>query len=1300
MRNKYLSLIIFISLLLFSSIIVSANTGNSGHTITIDGFQTDWDIDEKIETSSTYSTFPGSIYITWSSTSLTVGLDKFPLGDTPATDFSLFVAIDTDQTPASGAVLDGYGRVAFTNANFLPEYFYSFSGASGAYEWAEWGGAVWNWKGWLNHDSYGGYVGQTPEVFSEFNIWFSSLNNPANIAVYAWVTKETDADIQAAFPISNPTGTLPNFTTPYLFNGVDGSNSHQAPFLAGVLPTDLIITEVHYNPATWQGSDNDYEFVEFFNNTGGDIDLTGYYLGTLTANIPLTGTILANNYGVVAFDLDDSTESDGHYFNEFYFGLSTDIDLIDAEGTYFGCSNTRENIYLWSGETVANAIVFDCISYIDDWDTWGADGKGPSMEKLVYTTQNTNDDSLGGFNDLNWNTASPSYVCGTPGRKNSQPCDITSTPGWAAGNANLNVVDPGNDTTLDLTWDTATDTGNLTLWYNIYRSTITGFTPAAGNQIVTGVIPASYTDTGLTTGTTYYYRIQVFNCNETQSINTDEGSGTPIVSDIEAPVFAGIQSATDLVQYDRVKLGWNSANDTGGSTPITYNIYQSTVAAGQNFTTPNYTVVTSTKLKITGLVNNQTYYYVIRAEDSLGNEDTNSVELSVTPTGTQVAGAAHLLLSEIIVTPTAGEYIEIYNPTGSTITLSDYYVTDATYSSGGAYYYNIVTGADYGGGGFGDFNARFPDGATIAPLEYQTISIPGSDDFYTTFGSTPTYELFEDGAPDAIPDMREAVAGSINGQGGLTNSGEIVILYYWDGINDLVIDIDYAVWGDKDEAVDKTGIAIDSATDTDALTTTFEDDTLIANQEVLYTDDHEIGYSFSRIDMTEGTEIKWFSNGITKHDETSENLSVTWNRFYVPSPNLSVNSIWGNVVDIDTSTGQNNVDINFYQANDIVDMLDGAPYIGSARTDANGDYSYSNLTAGVTYTLIISVDQDGYSMSLFDLATDVYSKPAPNRIDGRLVDPVVPIAPVHYGSFNNGTPTFTWNQYTGNAITDPTLPAGPATANMYSIMIWDIVDGTIDQVVLDDITLNTTYTVIASSALVDGPYAYEVAVWDSNYAGLGDAVPFAWFDYHNVFYIAQNPPSVDAADIVASNQVDVTFSETVKVTTANSTTNYIVAPGNIVPTSAVRDSTNFDLVRLTFADDFTPNTYTLTVTDVTDQDDLPVQLSGQYTAQFVIEQPVTDDWPLNLDDLIVYPNPAKSATIVTFKNLTKEGEIKIYTIAGELVFTIKYDENDNGVVTWDIKNEDGTKISSGVYIYFADDSANGTTIVGKIAIIK
>ncbi|MHC4877098.1 MAG: choice-of-anchor I family protein [Planctomycetota bacterium] len=242
-----------------------------------------------------------------------------------------------------------------------------------------------------------------------------------------------------------------------------------------------------------------------------------------------------------------------------------------------------------------------------------------------------------------------------------------------------------------------------------------------------------------------------------------------------------------------------------------------------------------------------------------------------------------LLLTEISVTPTAGEFIEIHNPSDVTVDLSDYYISDATFSGGGAFYYNIVTGTNAGGGGFADFLARFPDGATIAPGEYQTIALNGSDNFNTTYGVDATYELFEDGAADAIPDMREGLAGSINNQGGLSNSGEVVAFFQWDGASDLVTDVDYAVWGDKAEGVDKTGVAIDGP-DGDATASTYQNETAIASQDVVSPGSHAGGTTFQRIDLTEGAQVTTGGNGIAGNDETSEDLSNTWGTF-APTPN-------------------------------------------------------------------------------------------------------------------------------------------------------------------------------------------------------------------------------------------------------------------------------------------------------------------------------------------------------------------------------------------------------------------------------
>ena len=235
-----------------------------------------------------------------------------------------------------------------------------------------------------------------------------------------------------------------------------------------------------------------------------------------------------------------------------------------------------------------------------------------------------------------------------------------------------------------------------------------------------------------------------------------------------------------------------------------------------------------------------------------------------------------VLLSEIVVTPTGGEFVEIYNPTPTAIDLSDVYLTDATFAGGGTYYYNIVTGSNAGGGGFGDFHARFPDGATIGPGAYQTISLAGSDSYFGEYGADPDYELYEDAASaDSILDMREALPGSINGQGGLSNGGEVAILYAWDGESDLVQDVDYVLWGDTAEAVDKSGVEIDGP-DADLIGSFYPTETGIASQDLIAGVAHASGDSFQRVDFSEGMETQSGGSGLQGSDETSEDLSTTW----------------------------------------------------------------------------------------------------------------------------------------------------------------------------------------------------------------------------------------------------------------------------------------------------------------------------------------------------------------------------------------------------------------------------------------
>ena len=188
--------------------------------------------------------------------------------------------------------------------------------------------------------------------------------------------------------------------------------------------------------------------------------------------------------------------------------------------------------------------------------------------------------------------------------------------------------------------------------------------------------------------------------------------------------------------------------------------------------------------------------------------------------------------------------------------------------------------------------------------------------------------------------MRPAFLGSAHSGGGLSNDGEVVILYYWDGETDLVTDLDYAVWGDKYEAVDKTGVAIDGP-DADVITSTYLADTAIGSQDIVGTggNPHAAGKTSQRQDVTEGMETQAGSNGAAGHDETSEDLHNTWGE-YDPTPNTGLAMLLLTEFVVTPTAGEF---IEIYNPTEMpVDL--GDVYLTDATYAANGTYYYKIVT--------------------------------------------------------------------------------------------------------------------------------------------------------------------------------------------------------------------------------------------------------------------------------------------------------------------------------------------------------------------
>jgi hypothetical protein len=246
------------------------------------------------------------------------------------------------------------------------------------------------------------------------------------------------------------------------------------------------------------------------------------------------------------------------------------------------------------------------------------------------------------------------------------------------------------------------------------------------------------------------------------------------------------------------------------------------------------------------------------------------------------ATADHLVISEFMVktrnpVSTFGSpFIEVVNPTTSPIDMSHVYITDGTTGTSAAYYKialrDLVAG-NPGGGGL-DFHAKFPAGFTLAAGASVVISINGSDEYSEAYGRQPDFELFEDGlAVDAVPELEPAFPGAIEAdltsQPVLSDVAESLVLYSWDGESDHVQDLDYVMWGSNESVrVDKTGVTIGSHT--------YLADTAVGNQIPVAGSGPNFGHSFQRVSADEGAEVPNGGNGVTGHDETSENLDVTW----------------------------------------------------------------------------------------------------------------------------------------------------------------------------------------------------------------------------------------------------------------------------------------------------------------------------------------------------------------------------------------------------------------------------------------
>jgi hypothetical protein len=246
------------------------------------------------------------------------------------------------------------------------------------------------------------------------------------------------------------------------------------------------------------------------------------------------------------------------------------------------------------------------------------------------------------------------------------------------------------------------------------------------------------------------------------------------------------------------------------------------------------------------------------AVDAAPAVDAASVPTDAPGPDAPPAMIAPLLLSEVALAPNASEMIELYNPTSAPVALRNFYLADVPT------YFRLPAGSQTVEAS--DFIARFPAGATIPAHGVVVVALDTTANFTAAAGTAPTYSI--------ASGTMDIVGGTAST---LTNTGEPVVLFYWDGASDRVIDVDVMLAGMPSAAnalVNKSGVSVDGP-DADSAGVAYATDAMtIAGQS----DAPGSALSTKRIALeTAGTEAQTGAgNGVLGQDETSEQTQTTW----------------------------------------------------------------------------------------------------------------------------------------------------------------------------------------------------------------------------------------------------------------------------------------------------------------------------------------------------------------------------------------------------------------------------------------
>lgn len=280
------------------------------------------------------------------------------------------------------------------------------------------------------------------------------------------------------------------------------------------------------------------------------------------------------------------------------------------------------------------------------------------------------------------------YVSGKIGiRNNWQTMYLDDVRVTDAPASNTTVITSSAQTTtsIDLNWDAVEGATG----YNIYRSTTSG----SGYSYIGSSTTNSFTNSGLTFDTQYYYKIAYLYGGVTESQNSAEYSFRTALA---APATPSGQTAAPI-NSSKIKVNWSAVTKADG-----YRVYRAVsgsalalVYEGTNLTYTDSGLIPDTQYvynvtayntvgeSVPAVLLSKTYMYDAPANFTAVAVDTSSVKISWDSVTTGSAISYNLTKASSI----SGTFTSIYNGTGTSY-------TDVLLTQGTGYYYKLTATID------------------------------------------------------------------------------------------------------------------------------------------------------------------------------------------------------------------------------------------------------------------------------------------------------------------------------------------------------------------------------------------------------------------------------------------------------------------------------------------------------------------------------------------------------------------------------------------------------------------------------